>query len=74
MCIQNYLQNISKGQSIQVGLWKEVVMPLEFVVPNIQITIAMHMTYDQSLQRWLDELKELKEDRLNMRYHQLVQN
>jgi hypothetical protein len=51
---------------------KEVVMPLEFVVPSLWVTLATQMTDDQSLQHRLDELMELEEDRMMVGFSQVV--
>jgi hypothetical protein len=44
MGISNNLQKVDEVHSIQIGLQKEVVMPLEFIVPSLQISLATHMT------------------------------
>jgi hypothetical protein len=51
---------------------KEAVMPLEFVVPSLRIVVTTQMSDDQALQRQLDELLELEEDRLIAGHNQMV--
>jgi hypothetical protein len=43
---------------------KEAVMPLEFVVLSVRVSLATQMTDDQSLQHMLDELMELEEHQI----------
>jgi len=52
---------------------KEVVMPLEFVILSVQVTLATHMTDDRSLQNRLDELMELEEDHIMEGFNQVVE-
>jgi hypothetical protein len=53
---------MTKHMPFRLVYGKEVVMPLEFVVPSLRVTLATQMIDDQSLQHRLDELMELEED------------
>jgi hypothetical protein len=52
---------------------KEAVMPLEFVVPSLKVSLTTQMTDDQSLQHRLDELMELEEDHMMVYFSQVVE-
>jgi hypothetical protein len=43
---------------------KEAVMPPEFVVPSLCVSLVIQMTDEHSLQHMLDELMELEEDHM----------
>jgi hypothetical protein len=53
---------LTKHTPFRLVYGKEVIMPLEFVVPSLRISLATQMFDDQSLQKQLDELMELEED------------
>jgi hypothetical protein len=53
---------MTKHMPFRLVYGKEVVMPLEFVVPSLWVTLETQMTNDQSLQHRLDELMELEEE------------
>jgi len=48
-------------------------MPLEYVVPSLHITIPIWLSYDQSLQRKLDDIMDLEEDMVLVGHNQQVE-
>jgi hypothetical protein len=62
--IEQHAKRMTKHMPFRLVYGKEAVMPLEFVVPSLRVSLATQMTDDQSLQHRLDELMELEEDRM----------
>jgi len=67
-------KRLTKHKLFRLVYDKEVVIPLEFSVPIQCIYRATQMSNDQSLQKRLDEILELEEDRLIGGHSQLVKN
>jgi hypothetical protein len=59
--IMTYKQ-LTKNTPFRLVYGKVALMPLEFVVPSLRISLTTQMSDEQSLQKWLDELMELEED------------
>jgi hypothetical protein len=57
-------KRLTKHTPFRLVYGKEAMMPLEFVVPSLGIAVSTLLSDDQSLERRLDELLELEEDRL----------
>jgi hypothetical protein len=53
---------MTKKTPFRLVYGKEAVIPLEFALPSLQVTLTTQMTDDQSLQHSLDELMELEEE------------
>jgi hypothetical protein len=70
---QTTYKKITKNTPFRLVYDKEVIISLEFVIPNLHISLATHMNDEQSLQHRLDKLMELEEDRLVVGFNQVVE-
>ena len=52
---------------------KEAVMRMEFLVPSLCVILMIEMTEKGALEKRLDELMELEEDKIIASFHQQVQ-
>lgn len=50
----------------------EANLPLIFIVHNLHTTLALRLTYDQSIKQSLEELDKLDESRQLAEYHLLI--
>jgi hypothetical protein len=66
-------KRLKKHTPFRLVYGKEAVMPLEFVVPSLWVSLATQMTDEQSLQQRLDELMELEEDHMMAGFIQVVE-
>jgi hypothetical protein len=73
MGLSNHVKRLTKCTLFILVYGKEVVMPLEFVVPSLRVSLTTQMTNDQSLQHRLDELMELEEDQIMAGFNQVVE-
>jgi len=48
-------------------------MPAEFIVPSLQVATITNMVETNTMQRRLDQLMEINEDRFIISFHQRVQ-
>ena len=52
---------------------QEVVMPMEYIVPNLRIATFTYMTHSNAVEERLSQLIQLEEDRFVAGFHQQVQ-
>ena len=59
------------GQTpFKLAYGKEVVMPMEYIVPSLKITTLTYMVDEETVNERLLNLVELEEDRFITRFHQ----
>ena len=62
------------GQTpFKLAYGKEVVMPMEYIVPSLKITTLIDLADEETVNERLLHLVELEEDRFIVGFHQQVQ-
>lgn len=63
MGILNYEQGMTGHTPFRLVYGKEVIMPMEYIVPSLQIAVITSMADHGALEERLTQLEELEEER-----------
>ena len=58
--------------TFQIGIWPEVVMPMEYIVPSLRVAIVTDMADEDTLNERLLHLLGLEEHHFIARFNQQV--
>ena len=66
-------KKLTRQAPFQLDYGKEVVMPMEYIVPSLRIVAIMEMTDVGDAEERLSHLGELEEERFVARYHKNIE-